>query len=673
MSSPRQNGVQGYCEPCRKSKLRCDHSTPVCERCVRRGKSDVCVYHPSPMTRSWYSDPVPSPNMPANSDINWDKKDQSVTPPGTLGLTSYTGVSSENEEDVNGILPPLGTLEHSRASSNLRQVRLGARLLVNLFENLLLYETVSENRLDNSPEGCVVGQQLVRMIFTALKDAHRILENVQDTKERYYENLLAWSQKLFDERSQLIEVGPSTTPAEYLRCVSNRWEGIGLVFSVVGQGAMLERDWKSVSQLAGAAPADQRSLGLLAATASDACLQFCDDSGVVHDPLGWLLYQHTRLLTLVYGDNGMALSPILWNYFAMLTGKDYRAWRKLAQLSTVVYTLGPNQSRRNTRMPFFLAELRKRLMAGAYIMDKQLATSLGRPPQISWRYCDVQLPLDLRYDEILADAPTRDAAIKNLDANGCNSQGVVQHAQWMRVTLLASSIREQILELSLSRCLDDLPRKAKQVSDNSSRTWEELPSFLSWRPGSANLDDSGALLIPLYLDFLYNDFLLYRLLVSHSHNESDALVNVSQNILGTVLQLIGRVIASGTGTYNIGWNASSFGIPAAGVLAIELLCQTAWSSRPPPSTFRRPETIQNLSVFASYLQYVVRPHEGNYDIYQRARRILCGILNQALSDNPPPLPSSLPADAVGANWLNGELILLDDGTNLLEWIDSGLD
>jgi chromatin structure-remodeling complex subunit RSC3/30 len=88
--------------------------------------------------------------------------------------------------------------------------------------------------------------------------------------------------------------------------------------------------------------------------------------------------------------------------------------------------------------------------------------------------------------------------------------------------------------------------------------------------------------------------------------------------------------------------------------------------------FRRPETIQNLSVFASYLQYVVRPHEGNYDICQRARRILCCILNQALSANPS-LPSSLPADAVAADWLNGESILLVDGTNILEWIDSRLD
>ncbi|RLL93210.1 hypothetical protein CFD26_101034 [Aspergillus turcosus] len=588
--------------------------------------------------------------MPASSDTNWDKKAQSVMPPGTL-LTSYSGLFSEDEDYLTGIHAPL-TLEQNRASPSPKQVQLGARLLLTLFENMSLYESLAENLLDTSPEGCVVGQQLVRMIFTALKDAHRLwATDATNTKEQYYENLLGWSQKIFDERSQPIRVSPSTTPEEYLRCVSNRWEGIGLVFSVVGQGAMLERDWKAVSQAGSTARPDQRSLAVLAATASDACLQFCDDSGVVHDPLGWLLYQHTHLLTLVYGDN------------------DYRAWRKLAQLSTVVFTLGLNQSRPTTRIPFFLAELRKRLMAGAYSMDKQLATFLRRPPQINWRYCDVQLPLDLRYDEILADPHTRDAAINRLDANGWNSRGVIQTAQWMRVALLVGSIREQILELSLSRCVDDLPRKAKQVSENSRRTWDELPSFLRWGPGSANSDDSGNLLIPLYLDFLYNDFLLYRLLVRRSQNESEALINVSQNILGTVLELIGRGIASGTGTYNIGWSASSFGIPAAGVLAIALLCQSDGSSRPPPSNFQRPKTIQNLSIFASYLQYVVRPHEGNYDMCQHARRILCHILNQALSANPPPLPSSLPADAVAADWLNGESILLDDGTNLLEWMD----
>lgn len=48
----RRNGRLQACEPCRISKNRCDHVTPVCNRCMARGHSQSCVYHPAPMTKS---------------------------------------------------------------------------------------------------------------------------------------------------------------------------------------------------------------------------------------------------------------------------------------------------------------------------------------------------------------------------------------------------------------------------------------------------------------------------------------------------------------------------------------------------------------------------------------------------------------------------------------------
>jgi hypothetical protein len=48
----RRNGKEQACEPCRKGKLACDHTVPVCSRCVRRKITAKCVYHPAPMTRS---------------------------------------------------------------------------------------------------------------------------------------------------------------------------------------------------------------------------------------------------------------------------------------------------------------------------------------------------------------------------------------------------------------------------------------------------------------------------------------------------------------------------------------------------------------------------------------------------------------------------------------------
>lgn len=49
--SYRRNGKLFSCEPCRKGKLKCDHTTPTCGRCLRRGKADQCIYHPAPLTK----------------------------------------------------------------------------------------------------------------------------------------------------------------------------------------------------------------------------------------------------------------------------------------------------------------------------------------------------------------------------------------------------------------------------------------------------------------------------------------------------------------------------------------------------------------------------------------------------------------------------------------------
>lgn len=103
-------------------------------------------------------------------------------------------------------------------------------------------------------------------------------------------------------------------------------------------------------------------------------------------------------------------------------------------------------------------------MIAAYSLDKQLATFLGRPPLISWRYCNIQLPLDLSYDEIVADPATRDAAIAKLEANnGWNTEGNPGKGGWARAILTASIVREKVLELSLCHQADDLAQKVECV------------------------------------------------------------------------------------------------------------------------------------------------------------------------------------------------------------------
>lgn len=50
-STLRRNGKPQSCEPCRKSKLKCDHVLPKCGRCIQRKIEYRCIYHPAPMSK----------------------------------------------------------------------------------------------------------------------------------------------------------------------------------------------------------------------------------------------------------------------------------------------------------------------------------------------------------------------------------------------------------------------------------------------------------------------------------------------------------------------------------------------------------------------------------------------------------------------------------------------
>jgi hypothetical protein len=53
------NSRLAACDPCRRSKLACDHEQPVCSRCQSRGKASACVYRDSPFKRKSRRDSEP--------------------------------------------------------------------------------------------------------------------------------------------------------------------------------------------------------------------------------------------------------------------------------------------------------------------------------------------------------------------------------------------------------------------------------------------------------------------------------------------------------------------------------------------------------------------------------------------------------------------------------------
>jgi chromatin structure-remodeling complex subunit RSC3/30 len=134
----------------------------------------------------------------------------------------------------------------------------------------------------------------------------------------------------------------------------------------------------------------------------------------------------------------------------------------------MVFALGWHQPQQPDylNIPFFLCEIRKRVMVAAYALDKELATNLGRPPQIAWQYCNIQLPLDLSFDDIFA-ASTSDEQekyyLQKIGPDGWNIESEINSGSRSRLKLMFSTIREKILEVSLSPHLGNKVQKLLYV------------------------------------------------------------------------------------------------------------------------------------------------------------------------------------------------------------------
>jgi hypothetical protein len=140
----------------------------------------------------------------------------------------------------------------------------------------------------------------------------------------------------------------------------------------------------------------------------------------------------------------------------------------MGELATALFAMGLHQEiPSESGNSIFLAEARKVFFATVYTADKELATFLGRPPRISRRYCACQLPLDLNEGEAQLQGDDLQRVLSQLDGKGWNSHGPVRRTGYIRIRMLTSFIREDILEISLGPAVDDLAQKAQYVCSAS--------------------------------------------------------------------------------------------------------------------------------------------------------------------------------------------------------------
>lgn len=144
---------------------------------------------------------------------------------------------------------------------------------------------------------------------------------------------------------------------------------------------------------------------------ADQCLTFCRAGEVLDDLFLWLLMEYACFVESTKGE------------------RAYATYRATGETASAVVAMGLHQGIcPSDKVPFFLAELRKRALLIAYYQEANIATVLGRPFRLSSRYCILDPPLDLTDSQVVATGPELEAALAGLDENGYNKSGVMHHA-----------------------------------------------------------------------------------------------------------------------------------------------------------------------------------------------------------------------------------------------------
>ncbi|KAL7914397.1 hypothetical protein GGI35DRAFT_467506 [Trichoderma velutinum] len=345
------------CDPCRASKLACDHLQPVCTRCRDANRSNRCKYRELPFkkkrkrnTSNPSANTTESPRRPSAPPSDPDMQVGSMVikahkypNPGYLGRFSYTTLFDHipGTEDRPATGETLGHDKDDDVPKNIlsqNTIAYGAKLIEQIRHLLPL-------------SSCYLIIQSWMAKSTNLALASALVEPCA----MMCPLIVSYNDKIEDYCAQF--------------CHQNaRWETLGLFCTAVSRAATdliyTECFCKS----------DQGRINMqkLAMHFSDMCLDMAVSLDCLNDLQLLLQYENFILHSMVDGD------------------QSYHSWKRLGDMTSSLFALGYHQQlEQDPTIPVFLTVLRRSAFARAYSADKNVSIFLGPPPRIHRKYCRI--------------------------------------------------------------------------------------------------------------------------------------------------------------------------------------------------------------------------------------------------------------------------------------------
>ncbi|KAE8382985.1 hypothetical protein BDV26DRAFT_252425 [Aspergillus bertholletiae] len=606
----RRNGKPTSCEPCRLSKVRCDHATPTCARCRSRSIREKCYYHPAPMTRSgtqYRHFHMTKPSLPGQRrNISLESPDITF-----LSIQSHSskitqGKSNEEQPGNTGVpgrvsifpkLPP--GINPGLVVPSTSRITLSAYLM-GLHASYAQYKDLIFNYLDRS-RSFVIPRPLLYELFSTLYDD---MKGGADLHSHLTQNT----------SKPLPPISVNTTTEEFcgwFRGANLRWELLGVVFALAGLA--------SVHTIEPGRPLDYESFATDMYAASKACIEVCEENNQLNDMTTWMRHTNVALASNLFGDT----SSILYRCFSSLTAELF-ALRYHRQISS------------QSGVPFFMSETRTRLFAAAVCRDMNLATLLERPPFIDCNFCDMIDPLDLDEEEIVLVGSELDDAQQKLDENGwkisSERENVLRPATGIRLRFALSSLRAKVLRLSLGNRMECMTKNHLELYQECEDIWAKVP--MKYRYKSDIWDymspRSCVVLLSAHLDYLHCGFQILRMLQQEGQDTLAAILDTSMRLLSGMLDLMKQQERFVELRERFTWILLFYGLPGAGTLAAELYHHTL-KGLSLPSSISCSRIVRDLSIAISWVEKQSLPNRSDYQRCLQISRVISRLLDDTLN------------------------------------------
>ncbi|KXG45678.1 Peptidase M19, renal dipeptidase [Penicillium griseofulvum] len=476
--------------------------------------------------------------------------------------------------------------------------------------------------------------------------------------ENFRSDLLALSQRLFENSSRIVEIHRLMTLQDFINQYTGpnlRWETMGVILTLVGIAATEFRAPYALYRT----EQERQALRTDLIQFGNKCSIFCEALDVLNDVHILFLYQTFQVQSVFYGDQSTLQADFL-SVHQIDKSVGLKTWRRLNDAACALLAAGLHESIQEPRdTPFFLVEVRKRIFSRLYSIDISLAAFLGRPPRMTKKFCCIKLPLDIDEKCYSLSDTTLTRELEKLDLAGWNSQGHIRASAVMRWSTTTAMIREEALELLLGGNISNIQQRIIDLHHEINQAWENLPSFLRvsahelW--GSERPRTEMECLHMIRILYLQSTFLIEWTAWRHGIEQTSLFQSAMELICSVNDALVRREQLPNLGFISLAWRVASCALPAAGALALYLLQPSSrcrFKELDPPS---RRQVIENLSVLIAHMDILHSPHDGNFKLFSQAKRSLQSVVDMLLQPlNPLGMETSstsLGAEMPSADWM----------------------